>query len=529
MSMTLDKLVARHGRYRAAHTAVICEDSRLSWSEFSRSVNRLSHALAAAGIAKGDKVATVLPNCVELLTLYWSITAIGAVVVPLSPLLQAQGLVNLLRDSDSRMVFLTPQIMASLKNGPRSSLGIPYHAYIVVGDDTAGEGAVSFNAFMEAAPDSSPPRADLQPDDLFNIVYSSGTTGLPKGIEHSHLIRSQYGAHFAASFRMTPESVVLHSGSIVFNGAFVTLMPAFFLGATYVLEKTFDVGTVIRTIQREKVSHTMMVPAQIIALLESPECNLQTLQSLEMILSLGAPLDQYYKNRLNELLPGRLYELYGLTEGFVTILDKSDFGKKSGSVGCPPPGYEIRIVDDAGRDLLPMQIGEIVGRGPILMPGYYGREDLTRQTLRDGWLFTGDLGYLDEDGYLFLSGRKKELIISGGVNVYPIDIEAVIIRHPAVVETAVFGIDSEKWGETPVAAIVIRDGHDIATEEMKNWINSRVEAKYQQVSDIFYIEEFPRNVAGKVLKDRLKDIYFDQRTHNSDFAHRIDFEKENDG
>jgi long-chain acyl-CoA synthetase len=496
MSMTLERLIERHGRYRSDQLALVIGDERVSWCEFDCRVNRLGNALIKAGIGKGDKVATVLPNCVELITLYWAITSIGAVVVPLSPLLQPRGLLNLLHDSGSRLVFLSDDAMQGLAIETGYEKG---RNFVILGDGYAD--------FLADANETAPSRPVMQPGELFNIVYSSGTTGLPKGIEHSHLVRSQYGAHFAASFRMTPESVVLHSGSIVFNGAFVTLMPCFYLGATYILHKAFDIEETIRSIREEKVTHIMMVPAQIIALLESPNCSAEVLASLEMVLTLGAPLSEFHKKAFNKILPGRYYELYGLTEGFVTILDKHDFDTKSGSVGCPPPGYDMRIVDEQGVDLPAGEIGEIVGRGPILMSGYYGREDLTREAIRDGWLFTGDLGYLDEDGYLYLAGRKKELIISGGVNVFPQDIESLIVTHESVLETAVFGIASDKWGETPIAAVVKKPGAEIDAAMLKDWINQHVEAKFQRVSDVFFIETFPRNVAGKVLKHELQELY----------------------
>ena len=175
-----------------------------------------------------------------------------------------------------------------------------------------------------------------------------------------------------------------------------------------------------------------------------------------MILSLGAPLHQETKDRLNALLPRRLYELYGLTEGFLTVLDRDDALRKSASVGVPPPFYSMRIVGDDGHDLPAGEIGEIVGRGPITMPGYYNRPEETKRTLRDGWLYTGDLGYVDDDGFLYLVDRKKDMIDSGGVKVYPKDIEEIAARHPAILEVAVFGIPHDKWGETPVAAVVLR-------------------------------------------------------------------------
>jgi acyl-CoA synthetase (AMP-forming)/AMP-acid ligase II len=220
-----------------------------------------------------------------------------------------------------------------------------------------------------------------------------------------------------------------------------------------------------------------------------------------MIQSVGAPLHLEYKNRLNEALPGRFYELYGLTEGFMTVLDRNDAVRKAGSVGMAIGFYEMRILE-AGRELPAGQVGEICGRGPLMMAGYYKRPDLTAKAVVDGWLHSGDLGYVDEEGYLFLVDRKKDMIISGGVNVYPRDIEEVAIQHPAVREVAVFGVQDPRWGEAPVAAVTLREPDALAAQELVEWINARVGAKFQRVTDVMIVEDFPRNVARQDAEAR---------------------------
>ena len=277
------------------------------------------------------------------------------------------------------------------------------------------------------------------------------------------------------------------------------------------LHRAFDAEAFIATVERERVTHTMLVPSQIIAILNAKGFAPARLTSLEMVLSLGAPLMKEHKDRLNALLPRRFYELYGLTEGFVTILDRDDAERKAGSVGVPPPFYEMRIVDENGHELPPGEVGEIIGRGPITMPGYYNRVEQTAQALRDGWLFSGDLGYVDEDGFLYLVDRKKDMIDTGGMKVYPKDVEEIAAHHPAILEVAVFGIPHDKWGETPCAAVVLRQKDCAGADELKEWINARVAAKYQRLDRVIVMDEFPRNAAGKTLKREMRAPFWEGR------------------
>jgi long-chain acyl-CoA synthetase len=504
--MNIGTLLPRHARYRPKQLALVVGEQRLSYKDLNAYVNRLANALLAAGIRKGDKIATVLPNCLELMAAYWAGAKTGIVIVPSSTLLQDSGLMTLLKDSDTVLVLADASFADTLD---RICGDLPLvRDYILVGGSTpARSGFRHYKDFLAGASEEEPPESGLKDSDVFNIMYSSGTTGAPKGIVHTHYIRAMYCTVFASAWRMTPESVVLHAGAIVFNGAMLDLMPWMFLGCTYLLHESFNAEAVIRDIEKEKVTHIVMVPSQIIAILNSPAFSPGALESLEMLHNVGAPLHLEHKRRINELLPGRFYELYGLTEGFMTILDKHDAMRKVGSVGVPPPFFEMRILNDRGEVCAPGEIGEICGRGPMLMPGYYKRPDLTAKTVIDGWLHTGDAGYVDEEGYLFLVDRIKDMIISGGVNVYPKDIEEIIIQHPAVNEVAVFGVPDEKWGEKPVAAIVLREGKAVATTELMEWTNSRVDAKFQRIHDVLIMDSFPRNVAGKTLKREMRDTY----------------------
>ena len=439
--------------------------------------------------------------------MYWAAAKTGIVIVPVSTLMQDAGLRGLLSDSDSVMV-IADATFAELLDRIRPELpAIKPDHYVLVGSDKDLEGFVTFEDFVRDVSNTEPPPPALVSDDVYNIMYSSGTTGMPKGIVHTHYVRSQYCTLFASSFRMSPESILLQSGALVFNGAVMGFMPWMYLGCRYILHETFDAKRVIDEIEANQVTHIIMVPSQIIALLNHPNFDPVKLASLEMIASLGAPLMLEYKNRLNDVLPDRFCEFYGLTEGFMTKLDKRDAVRKAGSVGVPLTFLEMKILDGEGHEVAAGEIGEICGRGPLLMPGYYNRPDLTAEVMVDGWLHSGDLGYVDEDGFLYLVDRMKDMIISGGVNVYPKDIEEVIVAHSAVSEVAVIGVPDEKWGEVPIAAVTLLEGKDIVPDDLVEWTNTRVSAKFQRIAGCFLLSEFPRNVAGKTLKREIRQDY----------------------
>ncbi len=510
--MNLGTLLPRHAQYTPNRPAVVFEDQRYNWREFNARVNQAAHLLLDLGLTKGAKIATILPNGIEVLDLYWAVAKTGMVIVPLSPMLRGEGLASLLRDSDAEAVITTAEMLEHIQPFRLELTNIAEGNILCVDADDLDDYPHYHTRHATMSTDE-PPYVENQDEDLYNIIYSSGTTGLPKGIMHTHYIRGMYCHSFSTVFRIMPESVILHTGSLVFNGAFLTFMPAFYQGSKYVLHPYFDVERLIETVEKEKITHIMMVPSQIVAMLHHPKFDPSRMQSLEMIMTVGAPLHLEHKREFMEKLPGIFYELYGLTEGFMTVLDKLLAEEKPGSVGVPPPFYEMKILDPVGNEVETGQVGEIVGRGPMLMSGYYKRPDLTKNAILDGWLYSGDLGYVDEDGFLYLVDRKKDLIISGGINVYPKDIEEILVQHPLVVEASVFGVPDDKWGESPVAAVILKDGVNTEPSEIQDWVNERVNARYQKLKAVLIRDAFPRSVAGKTLKRVMRDEFWqDQDT-----------------
>jgi acyl-CoA synthetase (AMP-forming)/AMP-acid ligase II len=361
------------------------------------------------------------------------------------------------------------------------------------------------------------PRAiDIGPDDPCNLVYSSGTTALPKGIVHGHRRRLEWAYDVALALRYQSNAVTLLSIGLYSNISWVGMLCTWLAGGHVVVMEKFEAADWLAHVERWAATHATMVPIGYQRVVEHPEFARYDVGSLRSMMSCGSPLQAALKKRMVEAFDCEIVELYGLTEGIVTTLDPEDVDGKLASVGKPIVGTDLRILGDDDRPVPAGTPGEIVGLSRFVMNEYHGRPDATREStwideLGRAWLRTGDIGQLDDDGYLYIVDRKKDMILSGGQNVYPADLEAVLCGHPAVFDVAVIGIPDPRWGETPLALVVLRDGHGVDPEALRAWANERL-GRQQRLARVEFRAELPRNPNGKLLKRELRAEYWPARS-----------------
>lgn len=503
-------VIAHNASLFRRSVAVVCDDRRLTWEELNEHTNRFANALLGMGLTKGDKVCVFMSNSIETFVAFWGVIKAGCVVVPVNTLLERQSFIRTVNASDSVALF-TDAGMRPLVDLARGELtSIPADRFFGFGFKADG--------WREAQPlidtaASTKPEVKISLLDSMTIIYSSGSTGVPKGIEHAHYGRINYSLGFAIALSVDRYSVAVCSTPIFATGTWQTMFPAMCQGGTVVLLRKFSAEAVLDAVQREKGSHLFMVPAQYIALLQADVGRYDT-SSLKMLLTAGQSLPQVTYDTLRETFPGvRIIEAYGASEGFSTICLPEDVERgKRGSVGKPSFFDDIRVIDpDSGQQLEDGKTGEIVAYGPAMMKGYYNRPELTKAATwvspaGRNYIRSGDLGYLDEDGFLYCVGRLKDMIKSGGINIFAIDVEQVVTQHPEVLEASVIGVPHPKWVETPLAVVVLRNKGAISSEALMAWVNERL-AKYQRVSAVVLHDEMPRVTYGKVQKQALRDRY----------------------
>lgn len=480
-------------------TALIEGDKVVSFATLRARTGRLAAALQSLGIARGDRVAILLGNCIEFVELYMAIVARGAIAVPLNTRLTPQEHVLLMQDAEPKALFTAADGLETVAQVRDGVAGLE----VVVVVDGAKSGEVDYEKLI-AGIEQPAPVFDAAPEDAAVILYTSGTTSGPKGaiLTHRNLLANlrQYQAfvgipHDSVNLQISP---LYHAANIF---CFVHLLAG---GATVFLPKVTP-EVILAAIEKHHVTYMFTVPTVLYGILDCPDRKRRDISSLQTLQYGGSAIVGARLEAAIEVFGERLLHSYGMTEttSHASILGKAEHRYSAGSVGKPLPGVEMRVSDESGSTLGADEVGEIQVKGDNVMMGYWRNPVATAETLRDGWLATGDLGRRDSRGNYYIVGRKKDIIISGGVNIYPADIESVLGHHPDVAEVAVFGAPDARWGERVVAAIVPRLGATIDPDEVRSFVRASL-GGFKAPKEIRVMDALPKSGSGKVLKRELR-------------------------
>jgi len=487
-------LVRRHARERPAHPAILMVGRTVTYGELDTAMDRVAATLQAKGGAAREPVAICAATSVEYVIAFLGALRAGMAAAPIPPSLLPDAIAAMARDAGARFLFVdaaSDEMLGTRETPGRVRLD--------------GGGLARWCAAEHPAP------VAIGPDWPFNIIYSSGTTGEPKGIVQPHSMRWVH-LQRAQTYGYGPDTVTLVSTPLHSNTTLVAVLPTFALGGTAVLMEKFEPAAFLALAERTRATHAMLVPVQYRRIMALPDFGRYDLSSFRMKFSTSAPFAAALKADVLARWPGGLVEYYGMTEGGGTcVLAAHLHPDKLHTVGVPAPGHDIRLIDEQGRELPPGSTGEVVGHSPSMMTGYHRRPQKTAEAeWRDAagrrFIRTGDVGRFDADGFLVLVDRRKDMIISGGFNVYPSDLEAVVSGHPDVAEVAVAGVPSARWGETPVAFVVARAGAAVDPQALLAWSNARL-GKVQRIAAVEMVDVLPRSPIGKVLKRELRDAF----------------------
>jgi fatty-acyl-CoA synthase len=476
---------------RADHPCVVFEDQVTTWRAFDEAVDGLAARLRGHGVRRGDRVGCLMPNRTDYLVAFWATLRLGALFCPYNVRLTAAELAMVIEDSEPTVV-LTDHGFAHLHEATSAILTVPW---------------VDVDTYLVDPLDGEIPW--LSGDDPAAIIYTSGTTGRSKGavLTHGNLLHQSLA--WTSGFGLGRDDVQINLLSLCYAGGLLNpTLPTFQAGATVVLEPRFDPASALRRIARHGVTWITATPEIVERLLTHPDAPDTDLSTLAHIQTGGAPVPLH----LAELAAQRDIELvqgYGITEasaGINLFLPSEDVLRKAECIGLPAPYDEVSIVDDSGAEVPVGQVGEMLLRGPLVMQGYWRNPEATAETLAGGWLHTGDLARRDDEGFVALVGRKKEMIISGGLNVYPVEVERVLERFPEIAEVAVVGLPDERWGERVAAFVVLANGHDLSAEAFTARAREQV-AGYRLPRIVEFVGSLPRTASGKVRKHVLRESW----------------------
>ena len=515
----LPDLVRWHARAAPRRIALVEGGRQWDYAALDKHTDQVAAALQRSGVGPGDTVALCAAASLEFVAVFLGTLRAGAAVAPLAASVTPTALHGMVRDSGARLVF-SDAAAGLVLDGAAPTPGDPDGPpllRIALDGSAAGLPLQDWLGGFDCAPRP----VAIEPAWPFNIIYSSGTTGAPKGIVQPHAMRWAH-VQRGVNYGYSEQTVALLSTPLYSNTTLVVFVPTLAHGGTVVLMAKFDAAQYLELAQRHRATHTMLVPVQYRRLLAVPDFDRFDLSSFQVKFATSAPFAGALKAEVLRRWPGQLIEFYGMTEGGGTcILEAHAHPDKLHTVGRPAPGHDIRLIDDAGQELGADGTGEVVGHSASMMTGYHGQPEKTREaewfdSSGKRFIRTGDVGRFDADGFLTLLDRKKDLIISGGFNVYPSDLEDVLREHPAVLEVAVVGVPSSRWGETPVAFVVPHAAHAGARadgsaaaqaqlgSELLAWANARL-GKTQRLHSLELLAELPRSAIGKVLKRELRD------------------------